>query len=313
MQIHFNRSEKKPLEYPRELCIVGGRKIGKSTVGADLSRNLPDANACAILSLDVPDGYVYTEEGYIKLEPKNVFEIQKLYKQALRIMQTKGRRPYKFLYVDTVTSLETMCWQLATQQYMATPAGQSFNRVSKKRIKDDPDVAAAVARGELVEGQTIPEDSQYYLQVDVLEYGGGYAYLRNAFRTVLGWLRHLAERIIYVAHIRDSQLQKDSVLKAAKAMDLTGKVASILATEVDALCFASRTGRKLVLDFATNDIESGSRYTALDGQKVVLSEKEKKSDDVNCFWENIYTDLPDLQGKKKAVIAENDTSQNDNK
>jgi hypothetical protein len=165
-------------------------------------------------------------------------------------------KPYKYVVVDTITKLEEMCLPLALSMYRKTPMGKNF---------DGSNVL------------TLPN-------------GAGYLYLREAIDSVVKYIETLADRIIYLGHIKLKSIEKNGKEVTASDLDLTGKIKSMMSADVDAIGMLYREGNKNMLSFkTTDDIICGARPQHLKNQEVVLSEMDEKGN-IKVNWDKVFID-----------------------
>lgn len=155
------------------------------------------------LILDLEDGTDMVES--LKVKINNLDELSTVGKAII-----SAGKPYKYIAVDTVTQLEVWCEDLATRMYKETAMGKNFDKEGKG------------------------------LSVLSLPNGGGYLYLRLAYKLWRDRLSQLAERIIYVGHLKDKMLEKEGKEVASGDIDLTGKVRSIVCSDADAIGYIFR-------------------------------------------------------------------------
>jgi hypothetical protein len=172
----------------------------------------------------------------LKIEINSLSELKDVGEQI-----KKEGKPYKRIAVDNVTKLEEWCEEAAKSMYMQTPIGKNFI------------------------GRSILE----------LPNGGGYLYLRNAFKLWKDYIESLADEIIYIAHLKDKLIQVEGKEVSAKDIDLTGKLKSILCSDVDSVGYLKRKGGVLTVTFkADDDVICGSRCDHLRGQEFEFDWKK---------------------------------------
>jgi AAA domain-containing protein len=168
----------------------------------------------------------------------------------------KQGRPYKGIVVDTITVLEDFSKGLALKLYMQTPIGKNY------------------------QGNDVLQ----------LPNGAGYQYLRTAFFQILDYIKTLADNVILVAHQKDKLIEIAGKEVSAKAVDLTGKLASLVCADADAIALMSRKDNQTFLNFKTSDtIICGARPEHLRGQEIVISEL-KEDGTIETFWNKVYID-----------------------
>lgn len=167
-----------------------------------------------------------------------------------------GNRPYKYVVIDTITRLEDMCLPLALSMYKKTPMGKSFDGTN----------------------------------VLTLPNGAGYLYLREAIDSVVKYIDTLADRIIYLGHIKLKSIEKNGKEVMASDLDLTGKIKSMMSADVDAIGMLYREGSKNMLSFkTTDDIICGARPQHLKNQEIMLSQIDDKGV-VTTYWDKVFID-----------------------
>ncbi len=146
-------------------------------------------------------------------------------------------KPYKRVAVDTITKLEEYCETAATNMYKQTGQGKSFA------------------------GKSVLE----------LPNGGGYLYLRQAYKHWIDYIETLADEIILVGHLKEKMLAgvgaKAGTEVSSKDLDLTGKIKAIACANADAIGYMYRTPDGLNISFTSNgdDLTAGSRCEHLQG------------------------------------------------
>ncbi len=168
----------------------------------------------------------------------------------------KQGKPYKIGIVDTVTKLEDMCGSLALQIYRTTPMGKSFT------------------------GDNVLS----------LPNGAGYLYLREAFSKITTYIESLFEYVIYSAHIKTKFIEKNGKEVSAQELDLTGKIKSMLSSDVDAIGMMYRSGKQNIITFkGSDDIICGARPAHLKNKEIIISELQDDGSIV-VNWDKIYID-----------------------
>lgn len=194
-----------------------------------------------------------------KIRVGSLAELRKIGEQIL-----KQNKPYKYIIVDTVTKLEDLVMPLACSLYRKTSMGLRWGLLND----GTPDPSANIT--------TLPN-------------GAGYAYIREAFFSVTNYIETLADRIIYLGHLKAKFLEKNGKEVIAAELDLTGKIKSMLSADVDAIGLLYRDKDKCFLSFkTTDDIICGARPDHLKNTEILLSELKDGKLMVN--WENIFID-----------------------
>tara|TARA_R110000744_G_scaffold85301_2_gene166722 strand:+ start:125 stop:883 length:759 start_codon:yes stop_codon:yes gene_type:complete len=190
----------------------------------------------------------------LKIEVNTIDELTSVIKQV-----HAAGKPYDFAVIDTVSKLEDMMLPVALEMYKATPMGSTF--------KGD-DILS-------------------------LPNGGGYHYLRMAFSEWLRKIKFLADRIILVAHMKDSVIDKDGKDVTVTDLQLTGKIKFSTAAEADGVGFVHRNlkGDLLISFQGTSELVCGSRVSHLKNKIIKMAEYDETTNElVNVNWKAIYPD-----------------------
>lgn len=153
----------------------------------------------------------------------------------------KEGKPYKYVAIDTISKLEEWCEEDAKKLYMTTPMGKNF------------------------------ETKNPGMSILSLPNGGGYLYLRMAYKKWIDRLNKLADHIILVGHLKDKMLEKKGKEVAVKDLDLTGKIKQITCANADAVGYIYREDEQTMISFnSLEDVTAGSRCDHLKGQTMPL-------------------------------------------
>jgi hypothetical protein len=214
---------------PRVLILYGLPKVGKTT---ELAK-LPDC-----LIIDVEEGTDFINSLSIKIRSiEELHEVANLLKKHL--VET-GKPKYKYVAIDTISTLEDWCEKTATQKYKSSTIGKNFD-----------------------------EDS-----VLTLPKGGGYFYLRQAFQEALGLFSGTTSRLILTAHVREKMLDatavgaKQGIEASYTDLELTGKIRSIVCAKADGIgyMFRDKAGQLKVSFMTLEGVLCGSRCEHLKGK-----------------------------------------------
>jgi hypothetical protein len=240
---------------PKNLIIFSKPKVGKTSV-------LSQLDDCLIIDLE--DGSDYVDA--MKIKAKSVEEIKKIGQAII-----DADYPYKYVAVDTITALETICLPYAEILYSRTPMGKNW-------FKKTPD------------GKLAPDSGKaMYGVITSLPNGAGWMYQREAMTKVVEYIKGLAPRVILVGHVKETLLEKNGSEFNSSDLDLTGKIKRILSSQSDAIGYLYRKGNQNILSFKTTDqISCGARPTHLKNQEVVIS--EFKDDKLVTSWDKVYID-----------------------
>ena len=166
----------------------------------------------------------------------------------------KGDFVYKYITIDTVTALEYISLELANKLYQGTPMGRNW-------IGDD---------------------------VTKLPNGAGFQYLRNAMDIILNEIEQLCDTLIILGHIKGKFIEKEGKEMEARGLALTGKIASILCANVDAIGYVYREENKTLVNFAPSEsLVVGSRPDHLKNKIITLIESDDNGT-LTIDWSKIF-------------------------
>lgn len=250
-----SKPTKSLLKNPSPLLIFGKPKIGKTTAVAGLEN-------CLVINLE---DKVQTTDGMV-LYAKDLNSL----KQILTKIKA-AKNPYKYIAIDTLTKLEEFCIPVAEKLYMKTPMGSTWEL-------RDPDT-----------GNLIKSCGKYkYGSIIFLPNGSGYQYIRQAFQMITNLVEECAENIIYIAHVKDTNILKDGVEFTSNDVNLTGKNKQSISAAAQAIAYMTRIENKNYLLFQPgDDILSGCKIKRLDGKEILISEYDDK-DNLITHWDQIY-------------------------
>lgn len=201
---------------------------------------LSQLEGCLIIDLEAGSDMVDA----LKVQANSLKELGEIGKEII-----KQGKPYKYIAIDTISKLEEWCEDEAKKLYMTTPMGRNF------------------------------ETKNPGMSVLSLPNGGGYLYLRIAYKKWLDRLNKLADHVILVGHLKDKQLEKKGKEVAVKDLDLTGKIKQITCANADAVGYIYREDDKTMISFnSLEDVTAGSRCAHLKGETMPLE------------WSNIFID-----------------------
>lgn len=161
---------------------------------------------------------------------------------------------YKHITIDNATRLEEMCLPYAKLLYIKTPQGKNYTG-------DDI--------------RTLPN-------------GSGYTYLRQAVRKVLDMFKELCEEFILVGHVKDVQVEQDGTELSQMALDLVGKLGSIVCGEADAVGYLYRKENETHISFEGGDgTIKEARAPHLRGNNIVIATGNEDGT-ITTYWDKIY-------------------------
>lgn len=237
---------------PKRIIIFGNPKTGKTTALAELPN-------CLII--DVEDGSDYVNAlklnvlAIAKKENKSPLSVLKAVLKKIKAANAeKGGYVYQYLAIDTISALEELILPLANQLYKNTAQGKNWD------------------------GSDVTE----------LGNGAGYRYTRMAMMMILNELDDLCETLIILGHVKDKLIQMGGEEMNERGLDLTGKLASIVASKADAIGYIYREYNQTIVNFQADDsLVCGGRCAHLINKKVVLIESNDDND-ISVDWSEIF-------------------------
>lgn len=253
---------------PTDLIIIGTPKIGKTSILAELTKN----GEGIIFNLE-KGGTDYLEGFFVNIfpEPTTSFDEALENYKGYRDVLLKNKGKYKYLVIDSLTSLNEISEVMGTYYYMySVPQGKNFNR--------DPKTGTPYKYG----------DPNFKLVTSLPE-GYGYQHTRKWFVDQINIFNEVAPYRLYVAHVKDKLIKnnQDEVVSGIE-INLTGKLKQIMATRVSTLCKLVADGDKRYLSFVVDEdnVIAGSRVPHLNGQ-ILISERNKDGS-IKTYWDKIF-------------------------
>jgi hypothetical protein len=209
------------------------------------------------LILDLEGGTKYLNA--MKVEANSFEEIREV-GNAIK----EAGNPYKIVAVDTITALEEMVIPYAEALYSRSPMGKNWFNPGGGKEK--------------------------YGSILGLPEGSGYFWTRQAFTKVIDYIKTWAPYVIFVGHVKDTQLEKAGGTFNSLDLDLTGKLKRITTSNSDAIGYLYRKGGKNILSFKTNDdIACGARPAHLSNAEIVISEIDENGE-YKTYWDKVFID-----------------------
>ena len=259
---------KPTLTAPRDLVILGIPKIGKGTILGDFTTTY---NAL-VLDLEC-GGYEYIPARKISTYDNDGMteweSFQNYIKYRNALIAQKGK--YDYLIVDGLSDLDSLSVIGGTLVYMDSTIGKKFNRRNNGL------------------GEKIPWGDPEWKPVTSLPDGNGYQHTRKWFIDQINLFKQIAPYRLYAAHLADKFIKDDGKEDViGSEISLTGKLKTIFASKVTALCKIVADGDKRYLNFDVQNesIVAGSRSPLLKG-KILISEKTEDGA-VKTYWDKIY-------------------------
>lgn len=175
--------------------------------------------------------------------------------QAIRAKNSEvGHSFYKHITIDNATRLEEICLPYAATLYLQTPVAKNWKGTDVR---------------------TLPN-------------GSGYFFIRQAVRKVIDMFRELCDEFILVGHVKDVQVDQNGEELSEMALDLVGKLSSIICGEADAVGYLYRKGNETHISFKGGDgTIKEARAPHLRGKDIVIATGNKDGT-ITTNWKQIY-------------------------
>jgi hypothetical protein len=241
---------------PKSMIIFSQPKMGKTTLMAQLD----DA-----LIIDLEKGSKFLKA--LRVEIGSYDQLVELITALRESKKETGKNSYKYGIIDTVTKLEELSLELAAKLYRQTPMGKTWGI-------DKP-------TGKPIKG--------FKADVRLLPNGSGYLYMRNAMNTLSNIFEELFDTVIFVAHLKEKNFNKDGKEITTRDIALTGMMATILPANVDAVGFLYRDRKNnMFLNFkASDELAAGARPDHLRGQDIEIASNDG-NDNITYHWDKIF-------------------------
>jgi hypothetical protein len=237
---------------PKTLILFGMYKCGKTTAVAEL-------DDCLTLDLEEGSDFVSSVRIDVQKEARKegvepLIILMRVIKQIEKANKDKGGYVYKRIALDTVTALEDVVLPMAAKMYRATPMGRNW-------VGDD---------------------------VTTLPNGAGYRYTREAMKKVVNSLADICDTLIILGHVKDKLIEVQGEEMNERGLDLTGKMPSILCSQVDAIGYVYREDEKTMINFQTSSsLSVGARSNHLKNKKICVATSDENNV-VSVDWSEIF-------------------------
>lgn len=233
---------KAKVENPRFLIIFGKPKMGKTTIVAALEDNL---------IIDLEGGSQFMDA--LSIQARTVEELGEIANAIREKIKQTGKKPYKYITIDSGTVLEEIVKPFALKLYQSTPMGKKYN--------DD---------------------------ILKLPNGAGYMYVREAFEKVRTMFMNLTVNFILVCHCKDTMINKEGKEMSEMSVDLSGKLARITMAAADAIGYLYRDKKQTILNFnGGGDFICEARAPHLRGKEIVIAESDENNV-VHVDWTKVF-------------------------
>lgn len=204
------------------------------------------------LIVDLEGGSTFIEA--LAVQARSVNDLGEI-AQAIRAKNSEvGHNFYKHITIDNATRLEEICLPYAATLYRQTPIAKNWKGTDVRTLSN----------------------------------GSGYFYIRQAVRKVIDMFRELCDEFILVGHVKDVQVDQNGEELSEMALDLVGKLSSIICGEADAVGYLYRKGNETHISFKGGDgTIKEARAPHLRGKDIVIATGNEDGT-ITTDWKQIY-------------------------
>ena len=256
---------KKEAVSPKTMIVYDPPKIGKTSLAAKFTTEFTKIGKSLLVSVEM-NGTSYNDA--VKLDITTAKQLRELVQQLVDTQQ------YDYVIYDTLTKIDEWSEIGGTFNYMKKPQGKKFNRRTD----------GSYARHTDVDFETVHDIAQ----------GFGYKHSREWFLDFFELMCLSAKKgVIFTCHVKDKYIgtaTANDEFITTKELNLTGKLANIVPSRVDAIGKLTRdTKNNVFINFESgNDLlVSGGRCEHLEGEMLLSEHKDNK---LITYWDKIYID-----------------------
>ena len=238
---------------PETMVIFSQPKMGKTSAVANLEN-------CLIIDIEKGSNFVDALKINVIAEAKEqkklpIVILKKLINTIAKENKKRGEYVYRYIALDTVSSLEDIVIPLANSMYQNTPMGRNWE-------------------GDSV--LTLPQ-------------GAGYYYIREALNNIINSLSSICETLIILGHVKDKLIEVEGKEMNERGLALAGKSPAIICSQVDAVGYFYRDENEGRINFKPSEsLLSGTRVKHLRNQDILLSEFDEEKQEVVTHWDKIF-------------------------
>ncbi len=203
------------------------------------------------LLIDLEEGSYFLE--CVKLQAKTIEDLGEIAKAIREKTKELGHPPYERIVLDNGTVLEDIVKPLALKLYRETPMGKNYD-------------------GDILK----------------LPNGAGYLYAREAFLRVIQMFSELAPYFILICHTADKLIDKEGKEMSEMSIDLTGKLARLIAARADAVGYVYRDKNKTIMSFKSGENTTAAARAPHLWEKDIVIAESGEDGKINAYWDLIY-------------------------
>ena len=186
----------------------------------------------------------------------NLQDLGELFKSLQEAKKTNPNKEFIYTYgvLDTATALEDLTLIIALKDYKDTSMGKNFKGTDVRQLAN----------------------------------GGGYLYLREAFKKVVAAFEPYFKYLILLGHVKDVMINIKGKEMSEYKLDLTGKLERIVSAKADALGYIYRKKNQTIINFnGGGESIVEARPSHLRGKEIVIAESNEEGI-LTYFWDKIF-------------------------
>jgi hypothetical protein len=204
------------------------------------------------LIIDTEGGSDYVD--CMSVQVRTIDDLKQLKEALIEANKAKGEHVYTYGVIDTATKLEDISLDLALALYKNTPMGKTFK---ENDIRGLPN-------------------------------GGGYLYIREAYKMIIDGFKPLFKYLILLGHTKDKTINKQGKELSENCLDLSGKLERIISADADALGYVYRQKNQTIINFnGGGDFIVEARPSHIRGKEIVIAESNAEGK-LTMYWDKIF-------------------------
>ena len=239
---------------PKTIVIFSQPKSGKTESIAGLEN-------CLLIDLEKGSDFVDALKYDVIREAEKQDKLPIIVlKQLINTIKEENKKQNKYIYpiiaLDTATALEEIVKPYAVKLYQNTPMGRNY-------VGDD---------------------------VTTLPNGAGYKYLRDAVINIISELEEICDTLIILGHVKAKSVEVRGEEMDERSLDLTGKLASIVCSQVDAIGYMYRKDNETIINFKPSEsLICGARSEHLKEKQITVITSDENNK-LTIDWSKVFID-----------------------
>lgn len=124
--------------------------------------------------------------------------------------------------------------------------------------------------------------------VTTLPNGAGYRWTRLAMTNILTELAEICDTLIILGHVKSKSIEIRGEEMDERSLDLTGKLASIVCSQVDAIGYMYRKNNETIINFKPSEsLITGARSEHLKEQQITVITSDENNN-LTIDWSKVF-------------------------